>query len=235
MSMHATTILAVRKAGKVIIAGDGQVTLDKTVLKANAKKVRRLGDGSVIAGFAGSTADAFTLFERFEGKVERVPREHRARRAWSSARTGAPTASCASSRRCSSWPTRSAPSCSAARGDVIEPDEGSIAIGSGGPYAYAAARALLEHSSLDARQIARGGAAHRRRHLHLHQPESRLRGALSMAQRRSRRARSSPSSTSTSSASARPSGPWPSRCATVGGGSTRRPSCATRSRRRTSS
>ena len=94
---HGTTILTVRKGGKVVIAGDGQVSIGQTIIKSNAKKVRPLGKGDVIGGFAGATADAFTLFERLEGKLEQYPGQL-LRAASSSPRTGAPTAICAASR-----------------------------------------------------------------------------------------------------------------------------------------
>ena len=100
---HGTTILAVRRQDGVAMGGDGQVTLGNTVMKGNARKVRRLGEGKVLAGFAGGTADAFTLFERFEEKLEKVPATSPApRSSWP--RTGAPTATCAGSRRCCSSP-----------------------------------------------------------------------------------------------------------------------------------
>lgn len=150
---HGTTILCVRRDGRVVLAGDGQVTLDKTVMKGSARKVRRLGDGSVIAGFAGSTADAFTLFERFEAKLK----EHQKNLARACVELG------------KDWRTdrylqkleallvvadKERTFIVSGAGDVIEPDHGIAAVGSGGPFAHAAARALLEHSSLDAKEIA---------------------------------------------------------------------------------
>lgn len=153
-SFHATTILSVRKAGCVVVAGDGQVTLGNTVMKANARKVRRLGrDGSVLAGFAGAAADAFTLFELFEGKLDKhggqllraaveLARDWRTER-----RLGKLEALLAVADRETSLII-------SGTGDVIEPEDGLIAIGSGGAYALSAARALLAHSALDARQIA---------------------------------------------------------------------------------
>ena len=150
--IHGTTVVCVRKDGKVCIGSDGQVTLDKTVLKHGAKKVRRLVDGSILAGFAGGTADAFTLFERFEAKLKENAR-HLSR---------------ASVELAKDWRTdrflrrleallivadKERTLILSGTGDVVEPDEGVAAIGSGGPYAQAAALALLEHSALSARQI----------------------------------------------------------------------------------
>jgi len=151
--MHATTILAVRKDGHVVIAGDGQVTLDKIVLKHNARKVRRLGDGSVIAGFAGGTADAFALFERFEQKLA----EHKRNLARACVELGKDWRTDRFLRRLEAMllvADKEHTFLLSGNGDVVEPDEGAIAIGSGGPYAYSAARALLVHSPLSARQIA---------------------------------------------------------------------------------
>ena len=153
MNLHATTILAVRKGGQVVIAGDGQVTLDKIVLKANARKVRRLGDGSVIAGFAGGTADAFSLFERFELKLG----EHRKNLARACVELAKDWRTDRFLRRLEAMllvADKERTFLLSGTGDVVEPDEGAIAIGSGGPYAYSAARALLQHSPLGARQIA---------------------------------------------------------------------------------
>jgi len=150
---HGTTILCVRRDGKVALAGDGQVTLDKTVLKGTARKVRRLADGQVIAGFAGSTADAFTLFERFEGKLK----EHQKNLARACVELG------------KDWRTdkylqklealllvadKEKTFILSGAGDVVEPDHGVAAVGSGGHYALAAARALLAHSQLSAKDIA---------------------------------------------------------------------------------
>jgi len=150
---HSTTILSVRKGGKVVVAGDGQVTMGQTVMKANARKVRRLGKGDVIAGFAGATADAFALFERLEAKIEQHPgnlaracvelakdwrmdkylRQLQALMAVADAKTSLVLSG---------------------TGDVVEPENGLIGIGSGGNYALAAARALLE-LDLSAEEIAR--------------------------------------------------------------------------------
>jgi ATP-dependent HslUV protease subunit HslV len=154
---HGTTILTVRKGGKVVIAGDGQVTLGQTIIKGNAKKVRRVGNGNVIAGFAGATADAFTLFERLETKLERFPDQLK--------------------RACvelaKDWRTdrylrhleammivadADESLVLTGKGDVLEPDDNVMGIGSGGNYALAAARALLD-SDLDAEAIARKAMA----------------------------------------------------------------------------
>ncbi|HEU4665244.1 MAG TPA: ATP-dependent protease subunit HslV [Dokdonella sp.] len=151
-SFHATTIVSVRRDGKVVIGGDGQVTLGNTVMKANARKIRRLGKGDVLAGFAGATADAFTLFELFEAKLDKhganltraaveLAKDWRTDR-----RLGRLEAMLAVADKDTSLLI-------SGNGDVLEPELGIIAIGSGGPYALAAAKALLENSSLDARTI----------------------------------------------------------------------------------
>ena len=155
---HGTTILAVRKGGEVVIAGDGQVSLAQTIVKANAKKVRRIHDGKVIVGFAGSTADAFTLFERLEGKLEKHP--------------GNLTRACVELAK--DWRTdrflrrleammavadREVSLVLTGSGDVLEPEHGLIGIGSGGNYALAAARALIDQPGLDAEAIARKAMA----------------------------------------------------------------------------
>lgn len=148
---HGTTILSVRRSGIVAMGGDGQVTLGSTVMKGNARKVRLLHEGRVLAGFAGGTADAFTLFERFEGKLEKFGSLARAAvelaKDWRSDR---------GLRRleallCVADLTSSL--IISGNGDVIEPENSLMAIGSGGPYAQAAARALLEHTTLEARAI----------------------------------------------------------------------------------
>ncbi len=154
-SFHATTIVSVRKNGHVVIGGDGQVTLGNTVMKANARKIRRLGKGgSVLAGFAGATADAFTLFELFEQKLEKHG-QHLTRAAVEMAkewrtdrRLGRLEAMLAVADRTSSLLI-------SGNGDVLEPEHGLITIGSGGPYARAAALAMLDDADtpLDARQI----------------------------------------------------------------------------------
>jgi len=152
--IHGTTIIGVRHKGQVAMAGDGQVTFNETVMKHNANKLRRLYNDTVLAGFAGSAADAITLFERFEGKLEEfagnLPR--------------------AAVQLAKDWRTdkylRRLEALLAVMddkhglilsgtGEVIEPDDRIVAIGSGGPYAQAAARALLKHSALDARTVVR--------------------------------------------------------------------------------
>lgn len=156
-SWHATTILTVRKAGKVVIAGDGQVSLGATIIKGNAKKVRTLGKGDVIAGFAGATADAFTLFERLEAKLEQYPRQlTRAAvelaKDWRTDRY---------LRRLEAMMIVADPATTlvlTGTGDVLEPEAHVMGIGSGGNYALAAARALLD-SDLDAEAIARKAMA----------------------------------------------------------------------------
>ncbi|WP_342359890.1 ATP-dependent protease subunit HslV [Terrarubrum flagellatum] len=152
-TFHATTILLVRKGGKVVIGGDGQVSLGQTVMKGNAKKVRRLGKGAVIAGFAGATADAFTLFERLEAKLEQYPGQlARAcvelAKDWRTDRY---------LRRLEAMLLVSDKAVSylvSGTGDVLEPEDGIMAIGSGGNYALAAARALKD-VDLDAEEIVR--------------------------------------------------------------------------------
>jgi len=149
---HATTVITVRKDGKVAMGGDGQVTLGPMVMKNTAKKVRRLGDGKVLAGFAGSVSDAFTLFERFEAKLgeynfnlmraavelgkdwrtDKYLRQLEAHLAVADAETSLLVAG---------------------TGEIIEPDDGLLAIGSGGSYALSAARALVKHSDLDPEDI----------------------------------------------------------------------------------
>jgi len=151
-TFHATTIVSVRREGKVVIAGDGQVTLGNTVMKANARKVRRLADGKVLAGFAGAAADAFTLFELFEAKLEKHGQLLRAAvefaKDWRTERRfGKLEALLAVADQETSLII-------SGTGDVIEPEDGLIAIGSGGPYALSAARALLAHTQLDANAIA---------------------------------------------------------------------------------
>jgi ATP-dependent HslUV protease subunit HslV len=151
---HGTTILAVRKNGAVVIGGDGQVSFGNTVMKSNAKKVRRLGQGQVIAGFAGATADAFTLFERLEAKLEQHP--------------GQLTRACVELAK--DWRTdrylrrleammavadKSVSLVLTGNGDVLEPEDGIIGIGSGGTFALAAARALFDRTELDAEAIVR--------------------------------------------------------------------------------
>ena len=151
---HGTTILCVRKDGRVSMAGDGQVTLGQTVIKGNARKVRRIGGGSVISGFAGATADAFTLLERLEAKLERFPNQlERAcvelAKDWRTDRY---------LRRLEAMMAVADADHSytlTGNGDVLEPEDGIIAIGSGGNYALAAARAQREIEGLTAEDIAR--------------------------------------------------------------------------------
>ena len=152
--LHGTTILAIRRKNEVVIAGDGQVSFGQTIIKANARKVRRLGDGNVVAGFAGATADAFTLFERLEGKLEQYPSQL--------------TRACVELAK--DWRTdrylrrleammavadKSVSLTLTGNGDVLEPEDGLIGIGSGGPFALAAARGLLHSSELGAEDIAK--------------------------------------------------------------------------------
>jgi len=150
---HGTTILAVRKDGKVAIAGDGQVTLGNTVMKKGAVKVRRMGDGNVLAGFAGSTADAFTLFEKFESKLEQY-RGNLARAAVELAKDWRPDKVLRRLEALLIVVDKDHSFILSGSGDVIEPEGGAAAIGSGGPFAVSAARALLQHSNLDAKTIA---------------------------------------------------------------------------------
>jgi ATP-dependent HslUV protease subunit HslV len=151
-TFHATTIVSVRRGERVVIGGDGQVTLGNTIMKANARKVRRLGKGDVLAGFAGATADAFTLFELFEQKIEmlggnltraavELAKDWRTER-----RLGRLEALLAVADKSTSLIV-------SGNGDVLEPENGLIAIGSGGPYALAAAKSLLEHTDMDPREI----------------------------------------------------------------------------------
>ena len=152
-SWHGTTILTVRKGGSVVIGGDGQVTIGQTIVKSNAKKVRRLGNGDVIAGFAGATADAFTLFERLESKLEQYPGQlTRAAvelaKDWRTDRY---------LRRLEAMMIVADANVSlvlTGTGDVLEPENGVMGIGSGGNYALASARALLD-GPLDAEAIVR--------------------------------------------------------------------------------
>ncbi len=151
---HGTTVLSVRKGAQVVVAGDGQVTLGNAVIKANARKVRRLGKGEVIAGFAGATADALTLFERLDAKLETYP--------------GQLTRACVELAK--DWRTdrylrrleammavadASVSLVLTGTGDVLEPDDGLIGIGSGGSFALAAARALMARDDMSAEEVAR--------------------------------------------------------------------------------
>ncbi|MFO7642368.1 MAG: ATP-dependent protease subunit HslV [Candidatus Competibacteraceae bacterium] len=151
-SMHGTTVLAVRRDGRVVIGGDGQVSLGNTVMKGNARKVRRLYQNKVLAGFAGGTADAFTLFERFEGKLEK----HGGNLTRSAVELAKDWRTDRLLRRLEALLIVADPSVTliiSGNGDVIEPERELAAIGSGGAYAQAAAQALLEHTTLDARTI----------------------------------------------------------------------------------
>ena len=155
---HGTTILSVRRGGEVVVAGDGQVTFGNTVLKGGARKVRRLADGKVVVGFAGATADAFALFERLEGKLEQHP--------------GQLTRACVEMAK--DWRTdrylrrleammavadKDVSLVLTGNGDVLEPEDGLIGIGSGGPYALAAAKALMAETELPAGEVARRAMA----------------------------------------------------------------------------
>jgi ATP-dependent HslUV protease, peptidase subunit HslV len=150
---HGTTILSVRKGGQIVIAGDGQVSLGNTVIKANAKKVRRIGKGEVIAGFAGATADAFALFERLEAKLETYP-GNLARACVELAKDWRTDRYLRRLEAMMAVADRNSSLIISGTGDVLEPEDGLIGIGSGGGYALAAARAL---SSFDipAEEIAR--------------------------------------------------------------------------------
>jgi len=151
---RGTTICSVRRGKQVVMGGDGQVTLGNTVMKANARKVRRLYKDQVIAGFAGATADAFTLFERFEGKLEQHS-GHLVRAAVEMAKDWRTDRTLRRLEALLAIADRSNSLLISGNGDVIEPENGLIAIGSGGPYAQAAAMALLEHTELDAESITR--------------------------------------------------------------------------------
>ncbi|MGE4218089.1 MAG: ATP-dependent protease subunit HslV [Alphaproteobacteria bacterium] len=155
---HGTTILSVRRGDTVVVAGDGQVSLGQTVIKSNARKVRTLADGRVLVGFAGATADAFTLFERLEAKLEQHP--------------GQLTRACVELAK--DWRTdrylrrleammavadKSVTLVLTGTGDVLEPEDGLVGIGSGGNYALAAARALVDATDLDPEEIARRAMA----------------------------------------------------------------------------
>ena len=151
-SFHGTTILSVRRGGSVALGGDGQVTLGNVVVKATARKIRRLHGDRVLAGFAGATADAFTLFERFEAKLDKH-QGHLARAAVELAKDWRSDRILRRLEAMLAVADRSASLIITGNGDVLEPELGIVAIGSGGPYAQAAARALLEHSELAAGDI----------------------------------------------------------------------------------
>jgi ATP-dependent HslUV protease subunit HslV len=150
---HATTIISVRRDGRVAIAGDGQVSMGNTIVKATAKKLRTMNEGKIIAGFAGSTADAFTLFEKFEAKLS----EYRNNLTRASVELAKEWRLDKVLRRLEALlivADNEKTFVISGTGDVVEPDDGIAAIGSGGPYALAAARALIQHSKLSAKEIA---------------------------------------------------------------------------------
>ena len=155
---HGTTILTVRKGGKVVIGGDGQVSIGQTIVKANAKKVRRLGKGDVIGGFAGATADAFTLFERLESKLEQYPGQL-TRAAVELAKDWRTDRYLRRLEAIMAVADKSVSLVVSGTGDVLEPEDGLIGIGSGGNYALAAARALIDIPGLDSEAIARKAMA----------------------------------------------------------------------------
>lgn len=154
ITMHGTTILAVRKDGVTAMCGDGQVTLGNTVIKGDARKVRRIAGGKVLAGFAGSTADAFTLLERFEAKLGQFPNDLR-RAAVELAKDWRNDKVLRRLEAMMLVADKAGLYLLSGNGDVIEPHEDCIAIGSGGSFAYAAARAFLMSSALGAPDIAR--------------------------------------------------------------------------------
>jgi ATP-dependent HslUV protease subunit HslV len=155
---HGTTILSVRKGRQVVIAGDGQVSLGNTVVKSNARKIRRLGGGGIVAGFAGSTADAFTLLERLEGKLERHPGQL-LRACVELAKDWRTDRSLRRLEAMMAVADREASLVLTGTGDVLEPEDGLVGIGSGGQFALAAARALLDVEGLTAEAIARKAMA----------------------------------------------------------------------------
>lgn len=151
-TFHGTTILSVRRDGAVSLGGDGQVTLGQVIIKASARKVRRLHHDKVLAGFAGATADAFTLFERFESKLEK----HQGQLTRAAVELAKDWRSDRVLRRLEAMlaiADRSASLIVTGTGDVLEPEYGIVAIGSGGPYAQAAAKAMLDNTTLPAREI----------------------------------------------------------------------------------
>jgi ATP-dependent HslUV protease subunit HslV len=149
---HGTTILCVRKKGKVVIAGDGQVTHGHTVLKHNARKIRKFYNGSIVSGFAGATADALTLFEKFESKIETY-RGNITRSAVELAKEWRTDRILRRLEALLIVADREHSLIISGNGDVIEPEDGIAAIGSGGPYAQAAARALVDHTEMEAKGI----------------------------------------------------------------------------------
>jgi ATP-dependent HslUV protease, peptidase subunit HslV len=151
--IRSTTVLAVRRDGRVVIGGDGQVTMGNTVVKATARKIRRLGDGKILAGFAGSAADGITLFEKFEARLK----EYGGNLTRSAVELAKDWRTDRVLRRLEALllvADRDKTLLLSGTGDVIEPDGDAAAVGSGGPYALAAARALLDTSTLSAREIA---------------------------------------------------------------------------------
>ena len=155
---RSTTILSVRKGGRVVVAGDGQVSFGNTIMKATARKVRRMSDGAVIGGFAGSAADGIALFERLDGKL----REHAGNLRRAAVEMAKDWRTDRVLRRLEAMLVVADLKDTyllSGNGDIIEPDQGLCAIGSGGPYALAAGRALLAHSELDARAIAEAAMA----------------------------------------------------------------------------
>jgi ATP-dependent HslUV protease subunit HslV len=154
--LRGTTILSVRRGGRVAIGGDGQVSMGNTVMKGNARKVRRLYKGQVLAGFAGATADAFTLFERFEGKLEK----HSGQLTRAAVELAKDWRTDRMLRRLEALllvADREASLILTGTGDVVEPEDSLMAIGSGGPYAQAAARAMLDTTDLAAREVVERG------------------------------------------------------------------------------
>ena len=150
--LHGTTIVSVRRNGRVVVGGDGQVTLGTTIMKSNARKVRRLYNNKILAGFAGATADAFTLFERFEAKLE----THQGNLVRAAVELAKDWRTDRMLRRLEAMLVVADPKASliiSGNGDVIEPENSLIAIGSGGPYAKSAAQALLDNTPLDAKTI----------------------------------------------------------------------------------
>ena len=154
--VRSTTILGVRRDGRVALGGNGQVSVGQTVMKSNAQKVRLLKGGKVIAGFAGAAADAFTLFEKFEEKLERYP-ENLSRAAVELAKDWRSDRVLRRLEALLAVMDRERGFVLSGTGDIIEPDDGILAIGSGGSFALSAARALLEHSTLTAAEIVRSG------------------------------------------------------------------------------
>src|SRR2546426_9825337 len=151
--IRSTTVICIRKDGKMAMAGDGQVTLGETVIKQSAKKIRRLYNGQILAGFAGSTADAFALFSRFESKLEEF-RGNLARSAVELAKEWRTDRALRHLQALLIVADKEKSFLLSGNGDLIEPDDGVAAIGSGGPFALAAARSLLKHTNLSAREIA---------------------------------------------------------------------------------